>query len=140
MSIHRVHTSYGSSVMSRKQINAPGWRYAPLLGDNGGGGDKSVDNSQHRHEVNLSVSPGCTVFSISVSVHALTVKQRLALFRPLICDVANLSPRRLQSAHTTTIHTSNVRLDGKTLFLSPDAKKSIFTRNCRVQAAPCAAC
>lgn len=42
-------------------------------------GDKSVDNSQHRHEVNLSVSPGCTVFSISVSVHALTVKQRLAL-------------------------------------------------------------
>ncbi len=78
-STRREETSYIPSVMSQKQINVPGWRYALLLCDNGG----NVDNSLRRHEVNLSLGPGCTVSLLSV--HPTTVKQRLHRQSVAVC-------------------------------------------------------
>lgn len=83
--------------MSQKQINVLGWRYALLLGDNG----ERADNSLRRHEVNLSLGAGCTVFlpvELTLSVHCTAVKLRLhqqsmsLSIRPLIAKLHVMWP------------------------------------------------
>lgn len=117
-SVRGEQTSHVAPVTSQAQISVLGWRYAPLLGDNG----ESVDNSLRRHEVNPSLGPGCTVclpVELTLSVQPTTAKLRLRQqpvplsLRPLIAVLCVMWPiwaPQLLSARTTTIPSSTAHI------------------------------